>query len=411
MFIPSRNKVKPYAVAVVGANYGDEGKGATTHFLTKTLQAKTVVRHNGGPQAGHTVQLRSGLRHVFSSFGSGTFAGAKTHVSNTALFNPKEAYFEKGTLQDKRVSVGNIRLGRETQMITPWDIAINQFLEKGRGADAHGSTGMGIGETVHRFKEKKVCVYSSDLLDEFSTRFNRLCDTLHDHFYLRMSEQCATGVFEGLDRSKYETLCRLVENPTPLVTAFKKYATALREVAITQLDESRAGSGAVIYEGAQGLLLDEDDLDHFPHVTRSKTGITNALKDCKDSGLELKEVYFCTRPYLTRHGNGPIKAGFPNSKLSFSDPTNKPNDYQGSLRFADLDFSSLEARILAHLAEHPQTKAHAKIALSCLDQVQGPNLFKFVYGGVAEMIRPETLPRKIEEKLGIEVVVIDGLNG
>jgi adenylosuccinate synthase len=76
------------AYVVIGANYGDEGKGQVVHKLAKQNTNVTVVRYSGGAQAGHTVTTDDGKRHVFSHIGAGTFAGAKTWLSDEFIVNP-----------------------------------------------------------------------------------------------------------------------------------------------------------------------------------------------------------------------------------------------------------------------------------------------------------------------------------
>src|SRR4051812_30640034 len=93
--------------AVIGANYGDEGKGLVTDYLAEEGEGAVVVRFNGGAQAGHTVVTPEGKRHVFHHFGSGTFRKARTHlsrffISNPALFRPE---FEALADQEPVVSV------------------------------------------------------------------------------------------------------------------------------------------------------------------------------------------------------------------------------------------------------------------------------------------------------------------
>ena len=76
------------AYAVIGANYGDEGKGLITDYLCRQVENPLVIRFNGGAQAGHTVESPEGVRHIFSHFGSGTLAGAPTYLSKHFVVNP-----------------------------------------------------------------------------------------------------------------------------------------------------------------------------------------------------------------------------------------------------------------------------------------------------------------------------------
>lgn len=129
---------------VIGANYGDEGKGLVTDFLSNS--ETLVVRFNGGAQAGHTVVTPEGQRHVFHHIGSGALRGAATLLSRFFIVNPfiflkevKELGFEPTVSIDPRASV-----------TTPYDMLLNQAVERKRGEERHGSCGLGINETVTR---------------------------------------------------------------------------------------------------------------------------------------------------------------------------------------------------------------------------------------------------------------------
>ena len=144
---------------VIGAVYGDEGKGLMTDYLAgkyiKQGKSVAVVRFNGGAQAGHTVN-RNGMRHVFKHFGSGTLAGADTILSRHFILNPI-AFFQE--LEDLNAKLsggikGVIYVENDCMVTTPFDIFINQALELKRGDARHGSCGMGIGVTVGRYEEK-----------------------------------------------------------------------------------------------------------------------------------------------------------------------------------------------------------------------------------------------------------------
>ena len=122
----------------------------------------------------------------------------------------------------------------------------------------------------------------------------------------------------------------------------------------------------VVFEGAQGLLLDEQHR-FFPHVTRSRTGLPNVVQIVSEIGLQELEVVYVTRAYMTRHGAGPFPTERPG--LSFSDPTNAPNEWQGALRFGDLDTSLMGESIANDLSEASGLSVSPCLAVTCLDQV------------------------------------------
>ena len=142
---------------VIGANYGDEGKGLFTEHLCRNRPKPLVVMSNGGCQRGHTVNnVERGARHVFHHFGSGTLVGAPTLCSNDFLLNPIAFVKEHDELVKLGTSPDVHRMSRCTLQL-PSDMFINQQLEKHRSASnaRHGSCGWGIWETKVRNKQFK----------------------------------------------------------------------------------------------------------------------------------------------------------------------------------------------------------------------------------------------------------------
>jgi adenylosuccinate synthase len=90
-----------------------------------------------------------------------------------------------------------------------------------------------------------------------------------------------------------------------------------------------------VFEGAQGLLLDQNNKEYFPHLTRSNTGMQNVRALCKQAGIDDIETYYVSRTYLTRHGAGPLPGE--DASLRYDDDTNLEHPWQGTLRFAPLD--------------------------------------------------------------------------
>lgn len=98
-----------------------------------------------------------------------------------------------------------------------------------------------------------------------------------------------------------------------------------------------------VFEGAQGLCLDSENREFFPHVTRSRTGLHNVRILCREAGIDDLEAWYVTRTYLTKHGAGPLPGEDP--RLSYEDETNEESVYQGKMRFAPLDPRDLWRRI------------------------------------------------------------------
>jgi hypothetical protein len=159
------------AYAVIGAGFGDEGKGLITDYLVHQGRPDLtmVVRFNGGAQAGHTVVTPQGKRHVFSHFGSGTLAGASTFLSEHFIVNPHLFCKEVGEL----VSVGceevTVIVDPRAVVTTPYDMFINRAVERQRAGSRHGSVGVGINETIERSGHTGFKLTVGDLWDEKRT--------------------------------------------------------------------------------------------------------------------------------------------------------------------------------------------------------------------------------------------------
>jgi adenylosuccinate synthase len=143
-------------------------------------------------------------------------------------------------------------------------------------------------------------------------------------------------------------------------------------VALSNITEAFPQGERLIFEGAQGLMLDEDRIDQWPHVTRSKTGLDNVVFLAKKFGLGSLDVTYVSRTYLTRHGAGSL-AGECNWKLP--DRTNIANQFQGHLRFAPLDCNQLQNSIHLDLARARRSfpEITAKLAMTCADQISLPD--------------------------------------
>jgi len=347
------------AKAVIGANYGDEGKGRVTDACAATMSKPIVIRYNGGAQAGHSVTDPDGRRHVFSHFGSGSFVGAPTFLSRFFVVLPRVFVRERAELR---------RLGENPSLIcdpgaqvtTPYDVALNRAIEEARGHQRHGSVGVGFGETIER-AESGFPLTISDLADRSKT--NAILAAI-----------AADWVPQRLKRLGLATSDSTIAQITRAreIAAWRaEVTTMLAGLTIAPITKAVRGRSP-LFEGAQGLLLDMDHGHAFPHVTRSNTGLQNILVLSQEAGIARLEVTYVTRPYLTRHGSGPLHHEL--SRLDFArvvDPTNLPNPWQGSLRFAPLDACFLKTTIHTDLraAAGSAVTVNASPAITCLDQL------------------------------------------
>ncbi|MFN8554468.1 MAG: adenylosuccinate synthetase [Candidatus Obscuribacterales bacterium] len=348
---------------IIGANYGDEGKGLfTDYFASQAPEDSLVIRFNGGAQAGHTVVSPDGRRHVFSHFGSGTLLGVPTFLSKFFIVNPLIFVKEYAELAQVSETPPEITIDPNAFLTTPFDMFINQTIEKQRAGKRHGSCGLGINETVTRsLRSPQYRLKSCDVLN--STGLRRRLHELKDSWFKdRLIELKLDPMEEGIQK--------FVNNTDRIIEEYIKDTQTLIDLAT--ISDRIPPVRQVLFEGAQGLMLDEDRIDQFPHVTRSKTGLTNVLHLAPQFGIEKLSVTYVSRTYLTRHGAGPLEG---ESDWTLPDSTNIPNQFQGTLRFAPLSLPALEQNIEydLHRAKNTGLDISADLAMTCADQVPVPD--------------------------------------
>ena len=177
--------------AVIGAAYGDEGKGRTVDALVADALEDGlrpwVVRFNSGAQAGHTVVTPDGRRHVFHQVGSGALLGAPTYLGAEVALNPWLLDAELEALANLGVTAPRLLADPRAPITVPWDVMINQALEQARGGGRHGSCGVGFGETVGRSENPAFAFRGMDLVS--ATRVRERLDVIrHDYVPRRLQE-------------------------------------------------------------------------------------------------------------------------------------------------------------------------------------------------------------------------------
>lgn len=387
------------AFVVIGANYGDEGKGLITDFLARKTRAKIVCRFNGGAQAAHTVQTDE-HRHVFHSFSSGSFAGSDTYLSDQFIFNPYVFFDEACELAGKLLPLPRVYCHPNARVTTIFDIAINNILELSRGDDRHGSCGLGINETVERSLNPKYIITIEDL---FSV------DTLTKKLKLIREEwvpyRLAQLNLNDLGPKYHEKTDNILYNDDYELHV-AQLRNCLRFLTPTSTTLRHLVDDVVIFEGAQGLGLDEE-LGEFPHVTRSKTGVIGANSAFEIFGVTEIQPIYVTRAYVTRHGAGPLPFGGLMKPLDHFDQTNVPNEWQGRLRFAPLHLGELHLMITTDMA-----RAHAdcsvkllppQLAVTCLDQQS--KIGSFSRRANLKIHSSEEFVKYLEHQLGYDVAL------
>ncbi len=323
----------------VGLGFGDEGKGSCTDYLTRTQEAKTVIRFNGGAQAGHNVVLQDGRHHCFAQFGSGTFARARTYLSEFMLVNPFSLISEARHLESMGVPnpLSLLTIDRNAVVTTPLHIAANRLKEIARSKGKHGSCGMGIGETRRlAVWEHFVSLTVGELQSATSTRMKlrRIQEILlSDTTEIRKELKTTSQVMQE----------RAILEDDDLEYILDCYGSMSERVDI-QGDRGQLHrileSQTTIFEGAQGVLLDESYGFH-PYTTWTDTTFKNALTLLDGAGADVHRVGI-TRVFPTRHGAGPFVTESP--ELSFSDH-NKFGPWQNGFRFGYFDLVSFRYAI------------------------------------------------------------------
>lgn len=301
---------------VVDLGFGDAGKGATVDWLCSPeagLEVAAVVRFNGGAQAAHNV-VAGGRRHTFRQFGSGTFSRVPTLLSRHMMVEPIALAAEARALAALGVTdpLALLYIDERALLTTPIHGAANRCREDTRGTARHGSCGVGIGETASYALEHDAPRVADCLRPEV---LRRKLIALEAHY----APLLAGG------GHRYDPIDYLVE-------VYTEFARAVAILPGDQLAEF-AANGRLVFEGAQGTLLDEWRGLH-PYTTWSTVEPRNARAMLARIG-EPGYVLGITRSYFTRHGAGP----FPTEDTSLSIPErhNGIGPYQGAFRQGHLD--------------------------------------------------------------------------
>ncbi|MFI9048621.1 adenylosuccinate synthetase [Streptomyces sp. NPDC053427] len=308
---------------VVDLGYGDAGKGTVVDRLCAprpgAAPVTAVVRFNGGAQAAHNVVTTDGRHHTFAQFGSGTFSGVPTHLSRLMLVDPPALASEARHLAELGVPdpLALLTVDRRAPLTTPYHAAANQARERARGAARHGSCGMGIGETAaYALAHPADTPTAGDCTSR--TTLRRKLALLRDRLTDDLGPLRAPPVEACLDA----------------FTAFADHVTLVDETHLPRL----LRRGPAVFEGAQGVLLDEWHGFH-PYTTWSTTtfdGAESLLAEAgrpRGSALRLGVV----RTYTTRHGPGPLVTEDPALADALPEPHNGHGRWQGAFRAGHFD--------------------------------------------------------------------------
>jgi len=280
-------------VAVIGSQWGDEGKGKIVDWLSE--QADVVVRFQGGHNAGHTLVI-DGVTYKLSLLPSGVVRPNKLSViGNGVVLDPRALIAEIERLNEQGVTVtrDNLRVAENATLILPLHQELDVAREKASGKGAIGTTGRGIGP-AYEDKVGRRAIRLMDLADlqMLNGKIERL---LAHHNALRRG----LGMSEIAPRAVYDDLAAMA----PKVLPFMDSVWLL-------LDEKRREGRRILFEGAQGALL---DIDHgtYPYVTSSNTVASQAATGSGLGPSAIGYVLGICKAYTTRVGSGPFPTELP----------------------------------------------------------------------------------------------------
>ena len=276
------------SVVVLGAQWGDEGKGKIVDLLTQQVGAPGA--YEGGHNAGHTLVI-GGKKTVLHLIPSGILhPGVQCLIGNGVVLSPAALKKEIGELEAEGIDVrSRLKISPATPLIMPYHIALDQAREKAAGGKAIGTTGRGIGPAYE---------------DKVARRGIRVADL---HYPRQLSEKLRAALdyhnfvltkYLGVDAVDFQqTLDEALE--------FGAYVEPMKSDVAGILHDLRKQGERVLYEGAQGSLL---DIDHgtYPYVTSSNTTIGGALAGTGVGADAIDYVLGIAKAYATRVGGGPF---------------------------------------------------------------------------------------------------------
>lgn len=275
------------SIVVVGTQWGDEGKGKITDFLAE--QADVIARFSGGNNAGHTIQF-GGETYKLHLVPSGIFYKDKLAViGNGVVVDPVALLKELDGLNERGISTDNLRISNRAQVILPYHLAQDEYEERRRGDNKIGTTKKGIGP-AYVDKAQRIGIRMADLLEKetFERRLKENIEYKNAYFKGMFNETCPT--FDEIFDEYYAVGQRL-----------KDYVTDTAKI----LDDANVADEKVLFEGAQGVML---DIDHgtYPFVTSSNPVAGNVTVGTGVGPTSVSKVIGVCKSYTSRVGDGPF---------------------------------------------------------------------------------------------------------
>ncbi|RYG73363.1 adenylosuccinate synthase [Lentibacillus lipolyticus] len=275
------------SVVVVGTQWGDEGKGKITDFLSQN--AEVVARYQGGNNAGHTIKFDDAT-YKLHLIPSGIFFNDKTCVlGNGMVIDPKAFAEEMAYLHDNGIAADNLRISNRAHVILPYHLKLDALQEEDKGNDKIGTTKKGIGP-AYMDKAARMGIRIADLLDK---------DVFRAKLEQNLKEK--NRLFEKIYETEPMQVEDILEEYYEYGQQMAKFVCDTSVVLNDALDKGRR----VLFEGAQGVMLDIDQ-GTYPFVTSSNPIAGGVTIGSGVGPSKIDHVVGVSKAYTTRVGDGPF---------------------------------------------------------------------------------------------------------
>ncbi|PKR83468.1 adenylosuccinate synthase [Heyndrickxia camelliae] len=275
------------SVVVVGSQWGDEGKGKITDFLSEN--AEVIARYQGGNNAGHTIRF-DGETYKLHLIPSGIFYKDKTSViGNGMVVDPKALVEELKYLHDRGIATDNLRISNRAHVILPYHLKLDEVDEERKGANKIGTTKKGIGP-AYMDKAARIGIRIADLLDR---------EVFEEKLARNLEEK--NRLLERIYETEGFKLEDILDEYYEYGQQFKQYVCDTSVVLNDALDEAKR----VLFEGAQGVMLDIDQ-GTYPFVTSSNPIAGGVTIGSGVGPTKINHVVGVAKAYTSRVGDGPF---------------------------------------------------------------------------------------------------------
>lgn len=274
-------------VVVVGTQWGDEGKGKITDFLAEN--AEVVARYQGGNNAGHTITLNNN-KYKLHLIPSGIFYSNKICIlGNGMVISPKALIEELDYLHNKGFSTENLKISNRAHLIMPYHLKIDIMEEEIKGINKIGTTGKGIGP-AYMDKAARIGIRIADFLEEEEFRKK-----------LERNLKEKNRLFEKYYETSGFSVEEIIDEYTRYREIIRPYVTDTSVILNESIDQGKR----VLFEGAQGVMLDIDQ-GTYPFVTSSNPVAGGVTIGSGVGPTKINHVVGISKAYTTRVGDGPF---------------------------------------------------------------------------------------------------------